>query len=402
MAPSLRFTDMAQSNATRRLATQLASAFIVGAVAGVAQNVARGRATSQPRELIDWDRVYQIGSLLSGATLSGKLGRAEREAREAYYREIVERVSPRMIAYLGFGAASSFAFTTRPEVLDRPAWIEANIGSFGTVFEPVEAILRERMGSYVLANPLNQQTSSVLLGIMLGYLSRHVLGQYDPALLGKEAVTTGRLYFVEANLDHARRQMGLPKEQFDTWVIFHELTHSWQFEAHPWLRGFMNSHIRELLTSASGKLTQIDAGELLRLAMRGELDIRQPQKILTGLMSLDQRQLFDQLQGLMSLLEGYSNHVMDALGPDMLPDYSLISAQFERRQQRKGQAEKLFIKMTGLEMKMEQYRAGEAFVDHVVRARDIAFMNRAWESPETLPSLREIYEPGEWVARLSG
>ena len=53
--------------------------------------------------------------------------------------------------------------------------------------------------------------------------------------------------------------------------------------------------------------------------MRGEMDLRQPQKLLTGLMTAEQRAIFDQLQALMSLLEGFSNHVMDALGPDLLP-----------------------------------------------------------------------------------
>ena len=386
------------SNSTaRRIATELAAAFLVGAVAGVAQNAFRRHAS---REMIDWDRVYQIGSLLSGSGLAGHMTRAQRDEREAYFRGITERVAPRMLDYLGSGSNPAFAFTMRAEALDRAGWIEANIGSFGAVFEPVEQVLRARMGDR-LSSPMNQQSSSIILGVLLGYLSRRVLGQYDPALLGKEAVTTGRLYLVAPNLEQARRQMSLPKDQFETWVVFHELTHSWQFEAHPWLREFMNQRVRELLVSASGKLAQIDAGELLRLAMRGDLDVRQPHKLITGLMTPDQRRGFDQLQGLMSLLEGFSNHVMDALGPDMLPDYSLIARQFEARQQRKGQAEKLFIKITGLEMKLEQYRIGESFVDHVVRARGIAFMNKAWECAENLPTLAEIHAPEEWIQRLS-
>jgi coenzyme F420 biosynthesis associated uncharacterized protein len=383
--------------AQRRLAGNLAAAFLVGAIAGVAQNAARRRVS---REMIDWDRVYQIGSLLSGGGLAAHLSRTEREEREVHFRDIIQRVAPRMLGYLGPGSLETFAFTTRAEALDRAAWIEANIGSFGSVFEPVEEALRQRMGDR-LSTPFNQQTSSVMLGVLLGYLSRRVLGQYDPALLGKEAVTTGRLYFVAPNLEMARRQMDIPKDQFETWVVFHELTHSWQFEAHPWLREFMNQRIRALLVSTTGKLAQFDAAELLRLAMRGELDIRQPQKLLTGLMPPEQRRIFDQLQGLMSLLEGFSNHVMDALGPEMLPDYSTIAARFDARQQQKGQAERLFIRMTGLEIKMEQYRAGERFVDHIVRARDIGFMNRAWEGPDSLPTLREIYQPEDWMARLS-
>jgi len=380
--------------AARRLASEVGASFLLGAIAGVAQGIAHGRVSAGTGQLVDWDRVYQIGSKLCGGT-SAQLSSAERQEREAHYRAIVERVSPRMVEYLG----GNFSFSTRPEVLDRAGWIQANIGSFATVFEPVEDVLRQHMGNR-LSSPLNQQTGSVVLGVMLGYLSRRVLGQYDPALLGKEALTAGRLYFVEPNLESARRQMSLPKDQFETWIVFHELTHSWQFEAHSWLREHMNEHVRTLLTSASGKLAQIDAAELLRLAMRGELDLRRPDRVLTSFMTSEQKRIFDQLQALMSLLEGFSNHVMDALGPEMLPDYGLISSQFERRHERKTRGEKLFIRATGLEMKMEQYRIGELFVNDVVHARGVAFMNKVWDGPERLPALREIYHPAEWVDRV--
>lgn len=384
------------SEPARRLATNIAAGFLLGAIAGVAQNAARRRA---PRELIDWERVYQIGSTLSGGSLAAPVSRAERDQLDAHYQSLIQRVAPRMLEYLGTGSNPAFTFATRAEALDRAGWIEANIGSFGSVFEPVEEALRGRFGRQ-MTSAFNQQSSSVMLGVLMGYLSRRVLGQYDPALLGKEAVTAGRLYFVVPNLEHARRHLGLPKDQFETWVVFHELTHSWQFEAHPWLRDFMNSRVRELLVSASGRLAQFDAGELLRLAMRGELDLRRPDRVLTGLMPPEQRGIFDQLQALMSLLEGFSNHIMDALGPEMLPDYERIAAQFERRQQQKGPAEKLFVRLTGLEIKLEQYRVGEQFVDHVVRAKGLTFMNQVWETPESLPTLREIYAPGEWIARM--
>ncbi len=348
--------------------------------------------------MIDWDRVYQIGSLLSGDTLRSRSGNEQRLRRETYFRQLVQQVSQPMMEYLRV-ADGSFCFVARPEALDRAAWIEANIGGFGTVFEPVESALRQRLGNRV-SNPLNQQTSSILLGVLLGYLSRHVLGQYDPSLLGKEAATAGRLYFVEPNLESARRKMSLPKEQFETWIVFHELTHAWQFEAHPWLRQHMNQQIRELLMSASDRLLQFDAAELLRLAMRGQLDLRQPQRLLTGLMNPHQQRIFDGLQALMSLLEGFSNHVMDALGPRMLPDYARIAATFEDRQRHKSPAETLFIRMTGLEVKLQQYQLGEAFVDAVVRRVGIEGMNQVWTSPDCLPSLQEIHQPELWLVRM--
>ena len=60
----------------------------------------------------------------------------------------------------------------------------------------------------------------------------------------------------------------------------------------------------------------------------------------------------------------------------------------------------MFLKITGLSLKMEQYRLGERFVDHVVKERGIAFANRAWQSQETLPTEAEISDPGRWIARM--
>jgi uncharacterized protein (DUF2342 family) len=60
----------------------------------------------------------------------------------------------------------------------------------------------------------------------------------------------------------------------------------------------------------------------------------------------------------------------------------------------------LFLKVTGLSLKMEQYRLGERFVDHVTRERGITFVNRAWHGPETLPNEAEIRDPGRWIRRM--
>jgi uncharacterized protein (DUF2342 family) len=72
----------------------------------------------------------------------------------------------------------------------------------------------------------------------------------------------------------------------------------------------------------------------------------------------------------------------------------------EHRQRQRSQFEQAFLKITGLSLKMEQYRLGERFVDHVVRQRGIAFVNRAWRMPETLPTEVEIRDPERWIRRM--
>ena len=58
------------------------------------------------------------------------------------------------------------------------------------------------------------------------------------------------------------------------------------------------------------------------------------------------------------------------------------------------------LRITGLDLKMEQYRKGEAFVAGIERLAGSTALRRLWESPETLPTPEEIGNPEAWVARM--
>ena len=45
-------------------------------------------------------------------------------------------------------------------------------------------------------------------------------------------------------------------------------------------------------------------------------------------MNAEQRALFTQMQATMCIVEGYSNHVMNAVGRELLPNYAMISHRF--------------------------------------------------------------------------
>jgi coenzyme F420 biosynthesis associated uncharacterized protein len=121
---------------------------------------------------------------------------------------------------------------------------------------------------------------------------------------------------------------------------------------------------------------------------------------LERLMSPAQLETFRRTQALMSLLEGYSNHVMNAAGERLLPSFGQIHARFERRNENRSAVERAIMRITGLDLKMEQYEAGERFVTAVIDARGRAFLNRVWEGPERLPTLDEIRHPASWVSRM--
>jgi len=129
-------------------------------------------------------------------------------------------------------------------------------------------------------------------------------------------------------------------------------------------------------------------------------NLRSGRSLLEAVMSPQQQRFMGQMQALMCLLEGYSNHVMNAVGKTAMPSFDQIKQMVDGRAKERSQSEKLFLKLTGLSMKMEQYRLGELFVDHVVKARGIRFVNQAYDGPESLPTMDEVLHPERWILRM--
>lgn len=381
----------------------VAAGLVVGAAAGawVGRRVLPKSVARTSRSMIDWEQARSIAvSMNRGETMTV----ARRAQLDAYYRDLVEKCLPLVARYTGdelqFGPDRTFAF-------DRVDWVNANITAFQSLFAPIESMYQDEGGERTVVaaalGSVNRRVISTELGLLLGYLARRVLGQYDLALLGREPVTSGKLYFVEPNIRATAEALDLPKDDFRMWLALHETTHAFEFEAHPWVR----IHFNELLESYMGFLKQ-DA-EALKQGLRGLRVFAQRARTrdqgesswIEAIMSPDQRALFNRMQALMCVIEGYSNHVMNAVGHDLLPSYELIAARFERRKRQRTPAEQLFARLIGLDVKMEQYRLGEAFVNHVVAARGVPVIAAMWSGPDAVPSMDEIRDPDRWLCRVA-
>jgi coenzyme F420 biosynthesis associated uncharacterized protein len=290
---------------------------------------------------------------------------------------------------------------------DRVDWINANIEAFQRMFEPIEKMdlfsrPDQKAPNAVMAG-LNQTVVSVEVGVLLGYLARRVLGQYDLALLGREPLQeSGKLYFVQPNIRNTERVLNVPPDQFRLWLALHETTHAFEFEAHPWVRDHINGMIQEYFTYLTEDLEYLRRGfsGLRTFWDRARGGQSSANSWIEMVMNDQQRALFARMQATMSVIEGYSNYIMNAVGRDLMPDYTYIARRFESRQKNRSTAEQLFIRLTGLDMKMEQYRLGEAFINEVVRLRGHATARRVWEGPALLPTLDEIRDPRSWLTRI--
>jgi coenzyme F420 biosynthesis associated uncharacterized protein len=114
----------------------------------------------------------------------------------------------------------------------------------------------------------------------------------------------------------------------------------------------------------------------------------------------EQKAILERVTGVMSLLEGHADYVMDGVGPQVIPSVESIRTKFNERRKGVGTLDRLLRKLLGLEAKMAQYRDGARFVRTVVDKVGMDDFNAVWVHAENLPTLAEIHDPDVWVARV--
>jgi len=386
----------------RRDARVWQAGFLIGSALGAAVTVLGRRAErSARRGLVDWAAVERIAvDRLRKAP--GTLSPAELAAVEPEYAAAMGRIVPRLSETLGTELPG---VVERAAVVDRAGWVRANVSTFAALIGTIEGDLLDQvvpvgggLGAATMAIA-NRFVTTRQLGLLLGFLGQRVLGQYDLALLSAEA-KDGRLLFVEENIRATAASLGVPVGPFRTWIALHETTHAFEFEAHPWLRPYLAGRLERQLSLFSRDASSLgrDALRGLGRALRGEGDGHWMER----LMGDEQRRLFRETQAVMSLLEGFSDYVMDEVGRDLVPDVERISARFHERRQRRTQFERAILRLTGMDLKLEQYRAGERFVRAIATSAGPGALARLWDGPETLPTADEIATPERWIARVLG
>jgi len=348
-----------------------------------------------PERLVDWNLAERLAFALAGSGPAWDGDEQELRAESNRAALLVRR-------YTGLRPKGDLP---EAELVGRTEWARVNLESFEHLSRRVEEHLQERMSASNdgrvsgIQRTIVRAATGAEIGLAVGYLSQRVIGQYDVALIGPARAP--RLLFVGPNLSAARARLDVNRDLFLRWIALHETTHAVHFASVPWLREYIGGIAEELFEKAAvevkpseifGKLVRLNPRELLRSVKGGDL--------ATLLLPEDQRRLIDRLTATMTLVEGYAEHVMDAVGEQLDPGYAGLRRALDRDRDRRGLLDSIVSKVLGLEMKLAQYRRGKAFADEVVRAHGIRTLNRAWSGPEALPRPEELDSPAEWVERV--
>src|SRR5215216_235116 len=341
--------------------------------------------------MVDWGLARQIAALAAGR------GTEEEPPFDAAALSV--EMEPVVAGYTRLALATP---TPTAEVVSRAEWASVNLDPLAHILDPVAARLDERLSfAGPLAGALRAGASATLAaeaGLVMGYLSTRVLGQYDVSLLGAE--TEPRLLFVGSNLGGAVRDLDVDANSFGRWICAHELTHVFQFQGVPWLREHMSGLLRQYVATLEVRIESGSAGGLPSLPDPSRLVEMFREGGLAALVQTpEQRALMDEIQAAMSVIEGYSEHVMDAIAADVIPGHELLREAMDRRRRSRSAPQRIIERLLGFDVKLRQYELGKKFADAVVELGGMEALNRVWSSPDALPSTDELQHPKSWLKR---
>jgi putative hydrolase len=240
-------------------------------------------------------------------------------------------------------------------------------------------------------------------GSMIGLLAHRALGQYDLPLPLDGPPT---LLFAARNVDAFAEEWSLPVDELRYALALREVVHGAQRSV-PWVR-------ERLLRSASAYVSAYEVQTEAMESQFGGLDpsdpssmeaiarLADPDVLLGAMRSERQEPLLADLQRFVSVLEGYTDVVVEALGERMVTAHGRLDEALRRHRLERGDATGFVDRLLGLELDRGHYETGVAFCRGVMERSDGSLdqLNRLWSNESMVPTEAELVAPGLWLARI--
>lgn len=349
---------------------------------------------------VDWQLAERVA-----VRAGGREPFAESYLSDSLQRDFTEATEEAEALVAQATGLRSLSGPARARVTDRAGWVHANVRSFERLLAPLTEKLEGRVGGSITGG-VARRVAALEVGMLLGWMSGRVLGQYDLLVVGEPGEQGDEdqdlVYYVGPNVLALEKRFAFPPREFRLWLALHEVTHRAQFTGIPWLREHYLGLVRQTLDSV-----EPDARQVLEALLRAVEELRKGGSVLAdgGLARLfanpAQQGVLDKIGGLMSLLEGHGDVTMDRAGEGRVPSAPRFARVLRERRASAGPGARMFQRLIGLEAKINQYAQGERFIAEVERlGGGPAALEPVWRGASWLPTLAEIRDPQEWLARV--
>lgn len=366
---------------------------------------------------VNLDVARQVASVIS--TMDPQTGQPAAEpAIETTTRSAFEQLvrATQTAVAEATGVAQTLAVPAK--CVDRGEWSAATLGALAPVLESLATALgatgpeaggaaggQPDEAGEALFGMLMQTLLPVLLGVwsgfMIGQLAHRALGQYDLPL---PLVGSPELLFVTRNVEEFAQEWSLPAEEMHYALVLREVVHGAQ-RSIPWVR-------ERLVRLASAYVGAYEVKPDAFEETLGQIDFTNPESmqsanafgdpgaLLGAMRSERQESVLEELQRFVSVLEGYTDVVVDSLGSKMVPSHARIDEALRRHRMERGEATAFVDRLLGLELDRRHYDEGAAFCRGVVERAGMEALNRLWAGEEMAPTRPELEAPGLWLARI--
>lgn len=317
----------------------------------------------------------------------------------------------------GLGDIST-ASSVEPVMVTPGAWAQRTLDDYRPLFTQLATALSSHQNDPTdsssdsdpfatmfasITNMIAPMTMGMTVGSMVGHLAKKSLGQYDLPL---PRPIKNEIAIVPATVDLFAAEWDLPLEDVRMWTLIRELVvHQLYSITH--IRDAVTDMVQSFIagfrpdpSAITDKLSNLDSTDPNELMGSLQKILGDPELMLGAVRSEDQNRLQPQLDALLGLIIGWSDHMTDAVGSRVLGNPSRIAEAARRRRIESGEETVFVEKLLGLHINRQQVERGRNFVQGVIERVGEGGLAPLYVSATNLPTLSELDAPGLWLARL--
>ena len=314
-------------------------------------------------------------------------------------------------------ATAPSGHTLTVDAVSPAGWAEASISDYKALLERLAQSLAAPAGAEPPSmdlppgaealGPLFAQLPKILGPMMMGMQSGMLLSQLSSRAFGPYELPVPRpgrnaLLLVPHAIDTFASSWSLPQDDVSLWVCVHEVAHHAVLSL-----PHVGRAVNDLLLQHAGgfRADGIDIESRLGGIDPNDPDALQsllgdPEAVLGAVRTEEQERLRPRIDALVAAIEGYVDHVVDAVGHRLITSYPSLTEALRRRRAEEKPSDRFVDHLLGLELTDAQFTRGRTFVHGILERVGEEGLARLWSDSAHLPTPAEIDAPGLWLARI--
>ncbi len=352
------------------------------------------RAEAVPEGSVDWEGVHQAARAAIAQQPDPSVVSAEHDRVRAASE----------LAQLWLDAVTQFpAASLQSAAWSRSEWLEGTFEGWKQVLTPIAQSMERGVAEMIASQEMPEEASAMMAPMlsiakrMASVMSAQQVGQalgvlardaWSTADIGLPLTSNGHTALVTTNTRAFAADHELDLRDLETYLALRDAAAQRLFRSTPWLAPRIRDAVAEY---ADG--VHID-GEQMRELFSG-LDLQDPAAMQAALqgsalelpMTAGQSSASARVELLITLIEGWVDHVAEAAHGGRIGSAPLIREALRRRRATGGPSERTFAQLLSLELRPRKLREASAYW----AAMEPADRDATWRHPDFLPaSLDEI------------